>query len=452
MSNFFKKIYLVFLLVMASSLNTMAYGPLQILGYPTQDPELETLKSALFYFGEEKTNFFDEQFFIRDSFYKQGFVYSIAILKNHPDMHYKLWMQLKPAPLIAIIPGLGSHYSNTIAILLAKRLYDSGYSVMTISSTFNWDFMESAATVAPPGFTPVDSANTYYALYKIISHLKGKYKDRITNSMLVGYSLGGTHALFISNLDAKYKLINFSRIVAINPPVDLLYGLSELDSFFDIGNSWSRPERLNKIKRAMGIYSSLIKNTDENGKQIHLPFTTDEAKYIIGLIFHESLTNTLLTIQHYHGFGLSHEPFDWYSRTNLYKKADAFNYYAYIIKIFLPYYSKLLHTSFTLEQFNKDASLYAMEKNLRCNRRIRIIHNNNDFLLKDYDKQWLNRILGARIIFFGRGGHLGNMLVNDYLKYLLEAVNQNSPKWFNIKNLQQQERADISNIKTLRSI
>ena len=226
----FKKTAFVFLLLF--TLSASSFADLRVLvGYNTQDPIIDTLKTQLFYYGD-KSSFWKRQFFMNSSFYNQGFEYSIQINKDHPELTYKLWMQPKPATLVGILPGLGSFYETSMSTALAQAVFSAGYSVFSISSTMNWEFMQSAATVLTPGYTPKDAEDVYYALYKIISKIKKKYKDKVKDTALIGYSLGALHTLFIAKLDKKYSLVNFSRFLAINPPVNLMYGFNAIRRLF----------------------------------------------------------------------------------------------------------------------------------------------------------------------------------------------------------------------------
>jgi hypothetical protein len=40
---------------------------------------------------------------------------------------YSLWMQEKPAPVVFIIPGIGSHRTTTNAVKLAEVRLERGY-------------------------------------------------------------------------------------------------------------------------------------------------------------------------------------------------------------------------------------------------------------------------------------------------------------------------------------
>ena len=415
---FFKKTTLTFLLLLFISVPVSAELVI-LVGYNSQDPAIDTLRSQLFYYGDA-SNFWQKQFFMNSSFYNKGFEYSISILKDHPELSYKLWMQPKPAPLVAILPGLGSHYTNSMAIALAQAVYDSGCSVFIISSSMNWEFMQSAATTLVPGYTPQDAKDVYYALYKIIFHLKAKYKRKITENILLGYSLGGLQTLFIAKLDNEYKLLRFTRFISVSPPVDLLYGLKKLDDFFSVADTWTSGQRKEKRRKAGTIYNMIIKKMMSQDKK--LPFNVEEAKYLIGYVFHRSLVEIIMSIHERHDFGVLKASYNWFSRSSIYKEIDTFDYYKYMKLFALPYYSKKFGHKVTMEELNKKASLPAITDTLKKNDKIRVIHNMDDFLVKESDRKWLEKTLGDRILFFNKGGHLGNLYREEVLDWVTKDI------------------------------
>jgi hypothetical protein len=427
----FKKIILipVAFFCFLNNIYSTTLGPIDIIGYPSQGPAIDTLRNAFTFFSNPEDSFLRQQFFIKDNFYDKGFVYTMSIFDDKPGMHYKLWMQMKPAPLITIIPGLGSIYNEQTLTALANTFHNDGYSVLAISNSFSWEFMQSAASTPTPGYTIRDSQDTYYATYKIISYLKEKYKDRITDNILVGYSMGAMYTLFISVLDDKYKLVNFARYLAINPPLDLLFGVKLLDSYFNIIDSWPRTKLQDKANKALIMYNKIVEQKlDVNQK---LPVDSEEAQYVIGLIFHNTLVDVLSSIaQTNKDKEIFSQKFMWSNRSSLYNELNNYNYYKYIKLFVLPYYSEEFKHKFTLEDLNEWTSLKNIDKELENNPKIRIIHNVNDFLITDEDKVWFNKVFGDRLIYFAHGGHIGNMFFPEVQKFILEAVNLKSNKGF----------------------
>ncbi len=94
-------------------------------------------------------------------------------------------MQPESAPLLYILPGLGGHRDAKSALALAEMGFRRGFSVVTISSALNFDFMENAATAAVPGYPPVDARDVHRALDAIARDLAERHPGRITRRALM---------------------------------------------------------------------------------------------------------------------------------------------------------------------------------------------------------------------------------------------------------------------------
>ena len=90
----------------------------------------------------------------------------------------------------------------------------------------------------------------------------------------------------------------------------------------------------------------------------------------------------------------------------------------YAEKCLLPEYRKQ-HPKATLDDLNAVAGLRHIEKTLREEQNIRIIHNVDDPLLSAADRQFLTDTLGPRIVWFDCGGHLGSLHALQHEKQVL---------------------------------
>ena len=67
-------------------------------------------------------------------------------------------------------------------------------------------------------------------LYRVMEGIKAQHGDlQVTDYHLTGYSLGALNAAFVSHLDEQRKSFNFKRVLMLNPPVDLLTSVDNLD-------------------------------------------------------------------------------------------------------------------------------------------------------------------------------------------------------------------------------
>jgi hypothetical protein len=71
----------------------------------------------------------------------------------------------------------------------------------------------------------------------------------------------------------------------------------------------------------------------------------------------------------------------------------------------------------------KAGDLRTYEAGLRANSRIRVIVNQNDFLLADEDLAWLHATFTPeQLTVFAQGGHLGNLSNPSVQKNILAAL------------------------------
>src|SRR5579884_130323 len=164
------------------------------------------------------------------SFPDRGRTRMVYLPSTHHELRYTTWMQKDKAAIVYIVPGLGSHRLADTALALAELVYDQGYSVVTVSSPYNWEFMKEASTAAMPAYTPVDVHDLHVALTAINARLERIYPGRIGQKAVLGYSMGGFEAMFLAGAETTNArpLLKFDRYVGINSTVWLLYGVNKL--------------------------------------------------------------------------------------------------------------------------------------------------------------------------------------------------------------------------------
>jgi hypothetical protein len=128
-------------------------------------------------------------------------------------LEFTYWLQPKKAPVVYIVPGLGSHRLADSALALAELVYEQGFSAVCISSPYNYEFMERASSVAMPAYTPVDAHDLHFALTSIDRRLEPLYPGRLGARALMGYSMGAFHSLFIAATAATNQHADPIRLV-----------------------------------------------------------------------------------------------------------------------------------------------------------------------------------------------------------------------------------------------
>ena len=378
-----------------------------------QDPaSLETLQSVFFTFKDP-------------DFPSRGQTRSAWIPATGKYLKFTYWLQPGSANVVYIVPGLGGHRLAETSLALAELVYKNGFSAVVISSPFNFEFMEHASTVALPAYLPVDGHDLHVALTEIDRHLHKLYPARLGHQALLGYSMGALETLFIAATAPTNSLLHFDRYVAINSPVRLAQGISKLDEFYRAPLAWPVAERSNDVENTFLKVAALSRSTLT--PQTSLPFSAIESKFLIGLTFRFALRDIIYSSQRRHNQGVLHHAIHNFRRNPVYQEILQFSYQDYFEKFATPYYSTRNLGAPTADALVTAGDLRTYESGLRANPDIRLITNQNDFLLTDADLLWLHATFNPEeLTVFDQGGHLGNLYNPSVQKAILAAL---TPMW-----------------------
>ena len=380
----------------------------------TQDPaSLETLESVFFTFKDPE-------------FPGRGQTRSVVIPGTGKKLKFTFWLQPGKANVVYIVPGLASHRLAETSLALAELVYKNGFSAVSVSSPFNSEFMEHASTVALPGYLPVDGQDLHVALTAIDHHLHQLYPDRLGNKALMGYSMGAFETMYIASTAATNHLLQFDRYVAINTPVRLAQGIAKLDEFYRAPLDWPAAERSNDVENTFLKVAALSRGTLT--PQTSLPFSAIESKFLIGLAFRLDLRDMIYSSQRRNNQGILHHPIDNWRRDPVYQEILQYSFQDYFEKFAIPYYQHHGLAGDTETAMLKASDLRTYNAGLRANADIRVIVNENDFLLSDEDLLWLDTNFGPeQLTVFRRGGHLGNLVNPTVQKSILAALTPMRP-------------------------
>jgi ABC-type transporter lipoprotein component MlaA/pimeloyl-ACP methyl ester carboxylesterase len=381
----------------------------QAKGKP-DEASLETLESVFF-------TYQDPQF---PSHGKTG---SALIPATGRKLKFTFWLQPGKAPVVYIIPGLGSHRLAENSLALAELIYKNGFSAVVVSSPFNSEFMENAATVAMPAYLPADGHDLHVALTEIDRRLNGLYPGRLGGRALMGYSMGAFESLYIAATEATNQspLIHFDRVVAISAPVRLEHGISKLDEFYRAPLEWPETNRADNIENTFLKVAALSRLTLT--PRVTLPFNSIESKFLIGMTFRFMLRDIIYSSQRRNNQGVLQHPIHDFRREPAYQEILNYSYADYLEKFAVPYYRTHGLGTNAPDLLENAGDLRTYDAGLRANHDIRIIVNENDFLLADEDRAWLRNTFGPeQLTVFNRGGHLGNLVNPTVQKTILAAL------------------------------
>jgi pimeloyl-ACP methyl ester carboxylesterase len=394
----------------------------QVKGKPDK-ATLETLESVFFTFKDPE-------------FPSHGTTRSVRIPATGKDLKFTFWLQPGSANVVYIVPGLGSHRLAETSLALAELVYKNGFSAVVISSPFNYEFMQSASTVALPAYLPVDGHDLHVALTTIDRRLHQAYPGRLGNRALMGYSMGALETLFIAataptnppvaSAGATNQLLSFDRYVAINTPVRLAQGIVKLDEFYRAPLAWPVAERSNDLENVFLKVAALSRS--KLTPQTSLPFSAIESKFLIGLTFRLILRDVIYSSQERNNQGVLHQPIHNFRRDRVYQEILQYSYQDYFDKFAIPYYSARNLGAPTADALEKAGDLRTYETSLHANPDIRVLVNQNDFLLTDDDLAWLHATFApAELTVFPQGGHLGNLYNPAVQKTILAALTPMRP-------------------------
>lgn len=332
-------------------------------------------------------------------------------------MRYRLAQQPGEAPLIFIIAGTGAHYASSTPEYLKKLFYGAGYHVVQLSSPTSYDFMASASRFATPGISRDDADDLYRAMQAVRAqhpHLK------VSEFHLTGYSLGGLHAAFVSELDETRRSFNFKRVLLLNPPVNLYTSISNLDRLVQtkvkgIDNSTTFYELvLGKLTRYfqnkgyVDINDALLYDFQNSGQQL----SDEQMAMLIGTAFRFSSADIAFTSDLINRRGLltpvSFPISESTSLTPFFKRALQCDFDCYITEQLIPMW-RARYDGGSLAQLIDQVSLYALADYMKNSSKIAVMHNADDVILGPGDLGFLRRTLGDRLTVYPLGGHCGNL-------------------------------------------
>ena len=335
---------------------------------------------------------------------------------------YSLWLQKEPAPLLVFIPGLGTHRLDKDSLAFCDLFYRNGYSVVAFSNVFNTEFMATASSSPLPGDMNRDFQDVLQVVKAIVTDVREDYPDRVTKLALGGVSYGGYMTLQAAAAVSRTRALglNFDRYIAVNPPMSLIRALQQLDRMFNIPLQWPAETRGQHMKETLMKAVSLAKGELNAGSEI--PLTREESQFLIGVVFRYTLMNVIQNSQERHNLGVLKNDPAAFTRMPLYREIRQISYDDYQNRFVLPYIEKTFGKA-AVERLIKTESIETIGPSLETMRdKIVLQVNADDFLLTNNDLQWYRNLMGRRLIEYPRGGHLGNLHVDQVQKRLIQAA------------------------------
>ncbi len=350
---------------------------------------------------------------------------------------FNYWLQDHPAPVVYVIPGLGSHRLSMQALNVVEGLYDKGYSVVCLTGVFHPEFIDHALTSKVPGYAVSDREDLKSVLAAIDSWLIKRHGDELGPRVLMGCSMGAFHTLSIAAEQGQLKCgprhctccvgengVHFSRFIAINPPVDLHYGMAQLDGFHEVAAQWPAENRQARINNTVHKVAALIVNgMPEDGK---VQIDGNESKFLIGLGFRLTLRNVIYSSQQRNDMGVLGAEMSRWNRERIYDEIMRISFDDYLKHFVLP---ECRQRGVDAAEFERRGNLQSVTANLTGRSDVDVVTSRNDFLLSDAHVRWLEQTFGKQhLTLLEQGGHLGamaNPAFHEHLGKLLEDLKSN---------------------------
>lgn len=351
----------------------------------------------------------------------------IPVLGARTDFRFSFYPTRPGAPLVILFPGLGGFHREG-AVLFAANLYNrAGYNVLSVPSTMNWSFALSASATGIPGLAADDAEDMYSALVKALRHVKVRYRTRFGRIGIAGFSLGAMDSAWVTRLDRERKELGISAVLMVNPPVDTLHGVSVLDSLDRVGSTWDREYKDRIRGYAIGYYLQIMQRFARSAPDFEailrdFDLSSEQIRWLVGDSFHESIKDTILASQQVNDLGILKTPltrYHWDARTN---EAASLTYRDYMERFVLPTWALRHGVPADPTEMLKGTGLRPLEKFLREEQYLRVLHSMNDFLLQSQDLEFLRVTLGPKLKVYPLGGHGGYLWQEETIRDLLAAM------------------------------
>jgi hypothetical protein len=341
-------------------------------------------------------------------------------LEGKGKLLYRFYQQKGPAPLIFIVPGIGSSAYTGSALYLAEFLGGHGFHVLVLPSPFHWNFALAASRSGVPGLVREDAEDLYLAMEMTLNEVKRQWGAKIGKIGLMGLSEGALNAGHIGRLEgARNNKLGFSAYLLINPPVDMLESIRKIDEMANLGEIYGENQRRYLQSYAVGKLSEALNNDPASpdyfaGWDKRIGLSNRQIGYLIGNELQNSVGDAIYAIDLGLNLNILNSSFSYRHRSQRLAEARSYTLQEYVEKFIIPQ-----HRRMDLKELNTRNSLKFIKTTLKSNKNIYLMHNLDDFLLSDQDIAFLETTFGDRAILYPNGGHLGNLWYSQNKKDIL---------------------------------
>lgn len=382
--------------------------------YNPQGKETDALRTMLF--DSQKSNSlvdksaWSELSLWNKTFNKKIKISSVSLGPGQTKLRFRYILQKdKTSPLAIIYPSIGEGIMSNQSAVLAKILYDKGYSVLIFASSFNWEFVKSMPDNYYPGLPYNDAQYLKLVTSMAINQLQGKNKCQFGKKILVGTSFGALTGLFVAQSEEKDHTLGISNYVFVCPPIQLFYALQQIDKY---SNNWKNSVSGIKDNAAFMTEKIMqVSNKDYNINSpelpVSLPFNNYESQLAISYAMRQKLYDLIFTI----------EKGSISKKNDIYEQVSNMSFYDYAQKYLISTQDK------PIEQLSYDSSLYSLSDFLKNNKNYKIYHALDDCFTSPEQLTWLKNQTQNKSVLFSNGSHLGFLYRKEFLEEFKKDIN-----------------------------
>ncbi len=340
------------------------------------------------------------------------YTHYIKLPNAKKKLPYSCWLAKGEARrenrIMVLLPGLGGHRLSNGVAALAELYVNAGWSVIAFSSTMHPEVFRAMPEQAFPGNLRKEAGYMGEAIKLALEDFGRRHpKYAASECSVLGYSLGAMNALFMSALGMPFKC---NRIIAVNPPQNPVYALGKIDEFFAVPEKWGEDAE----KKAHQLFLRVAAVLGGNAEVTNIPLTREESQFLIGLFMRLPLVDVIMAMAEDGMYALEE------GKDADFAKVLSMRWTDYVEKVMLPAEMKEDANVKTVNDLVRKYNIGSIEKQVRDDDRIRLVHNENDFLLGRGEYDWFWDVFTDRATYLDGGSHLGNIFMPEYQQMLLK--------------------------------
>jgi hypothetical protein len=360
----------------------------------------------------------------------------LPALEGRGNVSMTLYRQDHPAPLIFVLAGIGSNSYFGLGTYFAWLFHQQGFHVVILPSPMSWNFALAASRSGAPGYAPADARDLYQTMQETLTLLRTRYHMVTTRIGFLGASLGALDGAYLSVIDAQEGKVGIDTYLLLNPPLDLTYALERVDEWNARGGKFGRDRSEALVARALSIVDAFSTESRDSPAVFDrligqfATFTREEIQFLLAKALQTALPELVYVTEVIRDRDVL--PTTRGDARRRIQAANRVTFVDYAERLAVPLWRQQgagLPTD--LQSFARRGSLTPILEQLRDNPRVHIVHNADDVLTTRQSIRQLEQALGARVVVFPYGGHLGNLWYShnkDYTLRIFGAASARSDK------------------------